>query len=89
MKNGRLTMIGVCAVLLPALPGLAGCAKVQARDQEAAEAPPAAKVVKDMDVTLFKVDEPQRFALASSVARSTRPELVVTGTVVADTGGAA
>jgi cobalt-zinc-cadmium efflux system membrane fusion protein len=38
-----------------------------------------------MDVTLFKVDRPERFELATAIARSAKPELVVTGAVMADT----
>ena len=74
-----------CVVLFPLVLAGAGCTKVMAHDQVSDEAPPPANVVKDMDVTLFKVDQPERFALATAIARSTKPELVVTGAVMADT----
>src|ERR1035437_8912803 len=83
MKNDMLKFgyRGICLfALLPAV----GCAKVHARDLSA-EAPPPAKVVKAMDVTSFKVERPERFALATAIARTTKPELVVTGAVVVDT----
>lgn len=70
-------------VSLPALLTVPGCAKVHASDQSAA-APPAAHVIKAMDVTLFKVDRPERFQLATAMARTTKPELAVTGTVMVD-----
>jgi cobalt-zinc-cadmium efflux system membrane fusion protein len=41
--------------------------------------------VKDVDVSLFGVSDPQRFGLSTALARSTKPELVVTGTVTVDT----
>jgi cobalt-zinc-cadmium efflux system membrane fusion protein len=69
---------------LPTLLGAQGCGKVHAHDFSD-EAPPPAKVVKDMDVTLFKVDQPDRFPLVAAVARSSKAELVVTGAIAADT----
>jgi membrane fusion protein, heavy metal efflux system len=83
MKNNILK-IGICVMSLPALLATGGCAKVQAHDLSA-EAPPQTKVVKAMDVTSFKVDRPERFALATAIERTTRPELVVTGAVMVDT----
>ena len=76
--------IGVWMACLPALLGAHGCGKVHAHDFSD-EAPPPAKVVKDMDVTLFKVDQPERFPLATAIARSAKAELVVTGAITADT----
>jgi cobalt-zinc-cadmium efflux system membrane fusion protein len=83
MKNDMLK-IRICGICLFALLPAFGCAKVQARDMSA-EAPPPAKVIKAMDVTSFKVEQPERFALATAIARTTKPELVVTGAVVVDT----
>jgi cobalt-zinc-cadmium efflux system membrane fusion protein len=83
MKNHTLK-ISICAICFPGLVGAVGCAKVQARDLSA-EAPPNAKVVKAMDVMSFKVDRPERFALATAIARTIKPELVVTGAVMVDT----
>ena len=83
MKNDILK-IGHCGICLLALLPTGGCAKAQAHDLSA-EAPPPAKVIKAMDVTVFKVDQPERFALATAMARTTKPELVVTGAVMVDT----
>ncbi len=83
MKNDTLK-IALCGICLLGLLPSVGCAKAQARDLSA-EAPPSAKVVKAMDVTVFKVDQPERFALATAIARITKPELVVTGAVMVDT----
>jgi membrane fusion protein, heavy metal efflux system len=49
-----------------------------------AGAPPAAKVVPDMDVNLFKVEHPEQVLLATATSRTTSPELVVTGSVNPD-----
>lgn len=81
-KSLKLSISPAC---LPVLLSLLGCGSVHAHDNSAEEAPPPAKVIKDIDVTLFKVDGPERFELAKAVARATKPELVVTGTVTADT----
>jgi len=45
-------------------------------------APPAADVTED--VSLFTVDHPEQFPLATADARSPSSELVVTGTVTPD-----
>ena len=42
---------------------LDGCGKVQADPGK--EAPPAAKIVPDVDVTLFSADHPEQFPLAT------------------------
>jgi cobalt-zinc-cadmium efflux system membrane fusion protein len=55
-----------------------------ARADQAAEAPPPAKVTPDVDITLFAVDHPEQFPLAAAVKRSTTSELVVTGAVTPD-----
>lgn len=47
-------------------------------------APPAAVVVPEVDVGQFTVDHPDQFPVVTAIARVTRPELVVTGTVTAD-----
>jgi membrane fusion protein, heavy metal efflux system len=81
MKNHILktALCGICvSTLFPAI----GCAKVHASDRS--YEPPAAQMIRAMDVTLFKVDHPERFALATALARTTKPELVVTGTVMVD-----
>ena len=50
----------------------------------AAEAPPPANVVNDVDLNLFTVDRPEQFPLAEATAHPTASELVVTGTVLPD-----
>ncbi len=71
--------IGVSVLAL----SLAGCeSKVKA--DASAEAPPAARVEKDMDASNFKVDHPEQFALATATERKAAPELNVTGVVNAD-----
>jgi cobalt-zinc-cadmium efflux system membrane fusion protein len=55
-----------------------------ARADQAAEAPPPAKVTPDVDITLFAVDHPEQFPLATAANRPTTSELVVTGAVTPD-----
>jgi len=50
----------------------------------AAEAPPPANVVPDVDLNLFTVDHPEHFPPVEATAHPTTSELVVTGTVVPD-----
>jgi membrane fusion protein, heavy metal efflux system len=74
----------VCLLLIaiPMLLILDGCHQVQT--DPGAEAPPAAKIVPDVDVTLFSVDHPEQFPLATATEHPTTSELVVTGTVSPD-----
>jgi cobalt-zinc-cadmium efflux system membrane fusion protein len=46
--------------------------------------PPPATVIPDVNVTLFKVEHPEQFPLATAAAHATTSELVVTGTVAPD-----
>src|SRR5271157_2387060 len=55
-----------------------------ARADQAAEAPPPAKVTPDVDITLFAVDHPEQFPLAAAAKRPATSELVVTGAVTPD-----
>ena len=73
----------VLLVLVPSLLLLWGCGGGAQADPKA-EAPPPAKVVPDVDVTLFGVEHPDQFPLAVARQHSTKPELVVTGTVSPD-----
>src|SRR5580692_9252752 len=78
----------VCAIAVPlaltaALFALAGCSSGKAADP-AAGAPPAANVVNDVDLTIFKIDHPEQFPLAAATARPTASELTVTGSVTPD-----
>jgi cobalt-zinc-cadmium efflux system membrane fusion protein len=63
---------------------LAGCGAKGDTPDPGAGAPPPAKVVKEEDASIVKVDHPEQFPLAAAVARSEAPELKVTGTVSAD-----
>jgi cobalt-zinc-cadmium efflux system membrane fusion protein len=79
------TVKGLFFLSIPALLMLHGCNKVHAQgDIAAAEAPPAVKVVPDVDITLFSVDHPEQFPFATATEHPTTSELVVTGTVSPD-----
>ena len=79
MENNDLH-IGVALLSICAF--LSGCNNAQGNP--AAEAPPAATVVPDVNVTLFSVDRPEQFPLATAAAYSAVPKLVVTGSVNPD-----
>jgi cobalt-zinc-cadmium efflux system membrane fusion protein len=70
-------LIAIAAVLM-----LGACGKVQA--DPAAGAPPAVKVVPDVNVTLFSVEHPEQFPLVTATQHMTTSELVVTGIVSPD-----
>ena len=81
MKNKTseicLLLIGMFVLLT-----LGGC-RARSPDK-AAEAPPPANVVPDVNVNVFAVDHPDQFPLTVATAYTTAPELVVTGTVAPD-----
>jgi membrane fusion protein, heavy metal efflux system len=80
MKSRSLKIgLLLISMLLPLTFG--GC---NGRVDAAAEAPPPATVVPDVDVNLFSVDHPEQFPLTAAVAYVTTPKLVVTGTVTPD-----
>ena len=85
-RKGLVLGLVVCAI--PSLLILGGCGKVHAQTNAdaAAEAgaPPAAKVIPFADASLFTVDRPEQFPLATATAHATTSELVVTGTVNPD-----
>jgi cobalt-zinc-cadmium efflux system membrane fusion protein len=76
----NLTLI-LLSITLPLIFG--GCGPAHGKDQ-AAEAPPAGRVVKDLDATLFKVDHPEQFPFVEAAQHSSTSELVVTGTIAPD-----
>jgi cobalt-zinc-cadmium efflux system membrane fusion protein len=81
MKSRDLTfelLLAAIACLLI----LTGCNKAEADPK--AEAPPAAKVVPDVDLTLFSVDHPEQFPFVMAMEHPTTSELTVTGTVSPD-----
>jgi cobalt-zinc-cadmium efflux system membrane fusion protein len=51
---------------------------------EEAEAPPPAKIVPGADFSLLTVDHPEQYPLVAATARTSAPELVVTGVVSPD-----
>jgi cobalt-zinc-cadmium efflux system membrane fusion protein len=80
MSNVKRWTIGLSALALAAL---TGCGD-KSKPAEGAGAPPAAKVEREADSTLVKVDHPEQFALAQAEVYKTAPELSVTGSVTAD-----
>ncbi|HEY0786003.1 MAG TPA: efflux RND transporter periplasmic adaptor subunit, partial [Acidobacteriaceae bacterium] len=72
-----LPLLGLASLLL-----VSGCSRGLA--DEAAEAPPPARVVPDFNVTAFKVDHPEQFPLATATEHTAPSKLVVTGAVNPD-----
>src|SRR5579863_9526792 len=86
MKS-KLHVIGILLLSAHLLLILAGCSRVHAQadaDAATAEAPPAAHVIPAADPTLFTVDHPEQFPLATATERPATSELIVTGTVTPD-----
>lgn len=81
MKNIRID-VGFLTLIFPSLFFAPGCSKANANPLDGA--PPPTKVIADVDVALFRVDHPEQFPLVAATAKSTFPELVVTGTVNPD-----
>ena len=82
--RSTVLVFGLLLIAIPMLLVLNACGKVQAQADLAKEAPPAAKIVPDVDVTLFSVDHLEQFPLATATEHPTTSELVVTGTVSPD-----
>ncbi len=80
MKNRSLRIgLVLASIFLPLI--LVAC---NGHLDAAAEAPPPANVVPDVDLNLFTVDHPEHFPLVETTAHPTTSELVVTGTVTPD-----
>ena len=62
---------------------LTGCHSKEKMD-EAAAAPPPAKVVEQPDLNMVKVDRPERFTLVKASEEEDRPQVRATGTVTPD-----
>jgi cobalt-zinc-cadmium efflux system membrane fusion protein len=76
------------AILLAAWASIAmltGCHSKEKID-EAAAAPPPAKVVEQPDLNMVKVDRPERFTLVKASGEEDRPQVRATGTVTPDVG---
>lgn len=82
MKRQSLVIV-LLIVWVTSLLLLAGCSSVQGNTATGG-APPPLTVVKDVDVTLFKVDHPEQFPLVTAISHEAASELVVTGTVSPD-----
>ena len=78
-KRSPRTGVLLASMLLPLI--MSGC---DGHVDAAAEAPPPANVVSDVDLSLFTVDHPEQFPLVEASAHPTTSELVVTGTVTPD-----
>ena len=81
MKNklwgiGLLLPIAIASLLL-----LGGCS---AKADPAAEAPPPAKVIPGVDVTIFAVEHPEQYPIVTATRYQAPSELVVTGMVLPD-----
>jgi cobalt-zinc-cadmium efflux system membrane fusion protein len=81
MKS-NVSKIGLLLAFVPSLLLLDGCQGMRADTKE--EAPPSAKIIPGFDVSVFSVQHPEQFPVATATAQSTAPELVVTGTVNPD-----
>jgi membrane fusion protein, heavy metal efflux system len=81
MKS-TILRLSLLSIAVPSALLLGGCHKAQA-DPES-EAPPAAKIVTDVDLTLFSVDHPEQFPIVEATEHPTTSELIVTGTVSPD-----
>ena len=71
-------------MLLSSLAGLALMAGCSKKNDPAAEAPPPPNVVLAAEPSLFTVDRPEQFPLATATERPAFSELTVTGTVAPD-----
>ena len=79
------TLIAVLALTAAVLATATGCKTAHAADDPAvAGQPPAAKIVTVPDGSVFTVDHPDQFPLATASARPATSELIVTGTVTPD-----
>jgi cobalt-zinc-cadmium efflux system membrane fusion protein len=83
MKTNSLSFALLVAVV-PSVLAITGCSGVHAQDPATAGAPPAPNVVPFSDATLFSVDKPEQYPLATATERPATSELVVTGTVTPD-----
>jgi cobalt-zinc-cadmium efflux system membrane fusion protein len=81
MKS-RTLRLDLSSVILAASLTVIGC-KSDKGDTKA-EAPPPAKVVQDFNATLFSVDHPENFPVATATEHRAPAKLAVTGTVNPD-----
>src|SRR6266849_5512080 len=79
MRGARFGTIGLCLMLATVAPGCGN-----SKGDPKAEAPPAAKVEREEDVNVFRVEHPEQFPLAAAVAHESTFQLNATGTVSPD-----
>ena len=70
------------ALLFASSMWLAGCG--DSKGDPKAEAPPPVTVEHEQDLSVFQVDHPEQFPLATAAARESASQLTVTGTVAPD-----
>ena len=79
----KYTLLITALLCMLAALALTGCgSKVEADGK--AEAPPPAKVEREADANLVKVDHPEQYPLATTAEHNSAPELNVTGSVNPD-----
>jgi cobalt-zinc-cadmium efflux system membrane fusion protein len=78
----RISILVLLAASLAVTAAVSGCGQGNANPK--AEAPPPAQVEHEQDGSVVQVDHPEQIPLATAVARSSRPELAVTGVVTPD-----
>jgi len=71
-------------LLVSSVAGLAATVGCTRQNDPAAEAPPSPNVVLAAEPSLFSVDHPDQFPLATATERPALSELVVTGTIAPD-----
>ncbi len=81
MKSNRFEICLLLASIASLLAG-EGCSRVHANEES--EAPPPAAIVQSADLGLLTVDHPEQYPLVAATARTSAPELVVTGVVNPD-----
>ena len=82
MKNMSIIAVAAAACLAVSLI-LAGCSQKVEADPKLG-APPPADVIDESDGSVFRVDHPEQFPIATAGERDAAPELGTTGTVSAD-----
>ena len=81
LRINQALKMGLLLLCTFATLALSGCS---AHVDAAAEVPPPATVVQDMNVNLFAVDHPEYFPLATAAARTATSKLMATGSVNLD-----
>jgi len=80
-KNLNIVVVAAASIIASVM--LAGCGEKVEADPKLG-APPAADVIHESDGSVFQVDHPDQFPIATAGEYSAAPELKTTGTVSAD-----